>query len=690
MLKKVLNYIEDHLTPFATLVFVAGVVVYVWGIAPSFSSVPDWLYAVPTAIISSLGMFVYQDDISELQDWAKSDSIYLMCYSFIHLAAAAITSWVVLKLIWQRLMDAWRLYTSSRRKIDTLYVFWGINERSMALAESCLKQRGTAENDQLVFVNTTADEGDTPDDFTIGQMLDIVNLDSNTHDKIKAMGALLTSTHVPLSAGQIHTKRLRRMMARARHINFFLLGDDENVNIADCQTLRQLLVGRTADIYCHARRSAKTRKIEISTYTQHNATITTHIVDSSSLAVLRLKQDADSHPVCLMQEHTDTTTATMRRSLQGAIIGFGEVGQEAYRFLYEYGAFVDGTGHRLEPQITVFDNRASAISGRMKAFAPLATLCTVECDIDSEQYWERMSEEITHGLQYVVVAPGNDDLALQTAVDLAGRAMVIKQSEHSMLIMVRCMHTANKERMIDVVSEMNHRLRNNNIELRLFGDVVSSFTFDTIVNDTYLQQAKRYNEAYYDASHIERDIEFSATGTQKTPEQIREDKWRNAITPSDKSVRGLNIADYPLWAIEDMEFKVAQNISNSMHSATKLYLLRMAGIDITALQQPEALKRNIVGEDSGYASYGISYENIRDERVKTVLLNLARLEHERWMSAAILYGQTLAEDGKKDVAHKRHIDLVPWDELRSGTEREAIQGYDCAMVDTTILLAEEQ
>ena len=62
---------------------------------------------------------------------------------------------------------------------------------------------------------------------------------------------------------------------------------------------------------------------------------------------------------------------------------------------------------------------------------------------------------------------------------------------------------------------------------------------------------------------------------------------------------------------------------------------------------------------------------------KLLLLNIARVEHERWIASMKLMGYQYGET--KDLVKKYHPDICPWDTLD-----EMVKSYDCGVVDTSI------
>ena len=65
---------------------------------------------------------------------------------------------------------------------------------------------------------------------------------------------------------------------------------------------------------------------------------------------------------------------------------------------------------------------------------------------------------------------------------------------------------------------------------------------------------------------------------------------------------------------------------------------------------------------------------------KELLINMAMVEHERWIASHKLMGYTYAPEN--DSVKKHHRCLCPWDDLD-----EMTQSWDCNVVDTTIKMA---
>lgn len=411
-----------------------------------------------------------------------------------------------------------------------------------------------------------------------------------------------------------------------------------------------------------------------------------HVIDSSALAVTQLKRSVADCPVAFVS--VDGATATVSSPFRSLIIGFGETGAETFDFLYEFGAFVDSKGNKSPFHCTIIDENASRLDGDFFTACPGLEkyndekmgkeieekgIRFEECPIGSLLYWNVVKEEIEKDVNYIMVSVNDDDIGFNAAVNICNKAVQWRNGNSKKLnVYVRCAKQKNYERILNVAKDMEGRY--GNISLKVFGDINEIFNYATIVDDTVLKHAKKYNWEYskheigketlaYIKNNL--DANFFKAGDM---DLCWIDKLKLIRTLKESSISN----------IEDSIRRRDQNISNVLHAATKMYILGKTGSGIRYWKD-----KNLDREkDTPY------YKNLSEED-KTKLINVARLEHERWMAASLLQGWQPTENSTedKDELHKRHNDIRPWDELRSaGAERLKVQGYDCDVVDTTIAL----
>lgn len=370
-----------------------------------------------------------------------------------------------------------------------------------------------------------------------------------------------------------------------------------------------------------------------------------HVIDTSDLSIAQLKLNLECHPVQHVEVNKD---ATIDSPFNAMIVGFGETGQEALRFLYEFGAFVDSSKHKSKFHCAVFDSKMEERKGLFLSQNPFLRTCNEISlhgyGIDTIDYWRIIEDDLIHSLNYIVICPGNDDLALETASNLCALVIRCKTVDFpkKLTICIRSYDSTNVTRLTDFCNDINAKYQVYGINLVPFGQKKEIFKYERIVDDKLLKMAMDYNYAY----------EKSPEGT--TPEAL----WFKLMGYKRKGC-------YCIDEIEDIERKCQQNFCNALHGKTKLHILDQC-----------SSRRDIPNE-------------IRE--------NLARIEHERWMACMHANGwQRLIEpvdnkDGSKSTrltTRKLHTDLCPWEEIRKWDKKEQqeTQQFDYKVLDTTLEL----
>lgn len=666
------------------IVFVFGVVIYTVGALQSdIMGLWDAVYTIPSAIISSLGMFVYQDDISELSDRAKNCSEFMAAYSLAHLLAAIITSLIMIKWLGMLLYYKYKLYTFSKQSTD-LYVFWGINPASLTLAQSIHEN---CPDEEIVFVNDMDEEDNSG--VNIHRLLDIIQLKNDIDEKIAAMGATVANCHVDIADSSVckvknielffrNVARLRllsKIIRQAANFHLFFLSADEDKNIIAMGNLVTILekeektapTNRRTFLYCHARKSASTNVFDNKNLLNYDMDQRLNVIDSAQLSVLCLKRNVADCPVSFVD--IDKDNGTVSSTFRSMIIGFGETGEEVFNFLYEFGAFVNDKGRKTPFRCTVIDKQADALYENLVSKAPAlkATQCEgvdtlnfVNTEMGGVDFWPTVEKEIADGLNYLVIAINEDKVCINTAMEICSRALQWRKPDAKVLnVYVRCYNQQNYRQMVRIAQDMQKSYER--ITLKVFGGLEDIFNYETIVKKQYLQEAKMYNWEY---CKLDKDY--------KGDKSDIEECWQNGLKI--QRTKGKNT----IWNIDDSFRMLAQNISNALHKETKMYLLSRAGYDTTYWKSKD-LERCPACNTYPHLNYN---EN-------RILHNIARLEHERWVASMILqkWQPTPNSTDEKNVVRKLHNDMRPWDELRSeGQARITTQGYDCAVVETSIRL----
>lgn len=667
-LRRFLDYLSDHLLGITLIVWCAGIAIYTIG---AYEEGLGFWTNVPRAIISSSKMFLTGHDLSRMQKELQADNVYMTMFSLIHFAAALISVLFVIKLIGFRIKSSVDLFISSLISPFTnksLNIFWGVNESSFLLAEDICRHE---KNSKIVFVNTEdIHEDQAAKKIGLKSILDVMSFSRSEIARIEGMKALAVNCHYNLARipigfrdifGHLRLRSVRKFISNSYRTRIFLLSDDESgninsaLNLMNDETLRthndvtiyiHTFSNRLNDIYNHYPQ-----------YTTDKNGITLQTIDSSFLSIAMLRMSPEHHPVNLMD--IDTATCTVKSDFNSLIVGFSETGQEAFRFLYEYGSFVKADGNKARFQCHAIDKGMRQIEGTIRYSMPSIIdkeLSLYDMGIESNGYWDLLTKIITD-LNYVIITISNDDEAILTAMDIFKKAAQERKNDlNAFRIYVRCYDWHNHRRMVDLAEKLNLANKNTGGKIIIFGGINELFTYDMIIRNKVIQSAMQFNKAYEKADDTAEKIWKESFG-----ESAIKDKLRHNPECSRMQV------------IDDINRSINQNIANCFHKETKIILLginNQVGLD--------SLMNIIDSREPGKTTYAKA-----DTLTQQRMTNLAKCEHLRWESSHKLLGYTYSP--KKDMIGKNHNCLIPWDKLE-----EESQSYDYDVVDTSIRLAIEQ
>ena len=275
----------------------------------------------------------------------------------------------------------------------------------------------------------------------------------------------------------------------------------------------------------------------------------------------------------------------------------------------------------------------------------------IQASVNSGLFWEKV-DTIINNLNYVVITLNNDTVGLSFAVNLFKYALQHRQDSHSRLnILLRCYNSDNEKKMVEVTDNLNHSIKDENIQIMLFGKEKELFRCDTIIFDSILAEAKEFNRVYED-SKVSAEKQWEINFGNGNIEQLMD---------SEKLSR--------YHVIYNINRRIAQNLSKTQHSRTKMILMGLGQEDMT--DRLERFYQYTQERESNSTKYHC------DERDRQLLQNMAMVEHERWIALHKLMGYTYA--AKTDHVRKHHQYMCPWEELNEKT-----QSFDCRVVDTTI------
>lgn len=613
---------------------------------------------------------------------------------------------VLLGLVYSRLGAYLKLNYRTRigRSRSHLYLFFGNNHPSQLLVRDIVRHDPKAVAVIIDEANISEDDND--------EWTGIVGL--VTHKRKVFREAAKTGARVAVASQQLDdidyeiTDRpdfdafgylglaaVRKLIEQLPSVadprlHVFFMGDDEELNIRNIIALaKDSTIGRIAAggqvphcVYCHARYNGPNRVIQDVALKKH---INLRIVDSSHMSVELLKMDPECHPVRVMRVSRDNP-ATVDSPLRALIVGFGEVGRDAFRFLYEFGAFAGSGSTDTEAvksrfECVVVDRNLSAIQGTMKASMPgvfdrrsvTDEIRFEETDYNSDRFYDHvLTPEFASGLNYVVISIGDNDEAISLATRIFNRVRRQRADLADLRIFVRCTDDDKVEGIRKIADHYNYGYgagAANTPVIRIFGQPAKTYTYDLVVSDMLTDMAKKFHEKYRRLS-------------------CESQSW-------DERHRSMTETAFPdIDKLRRLRRQESQDVANAFHAATKVYLLRQAIGDGADWQSFYLRYFNADGSARMTGSRaGIRYPDLSD-RENRIILRLAMLEHLRWNAAHELLGYRFNEHGTCcDERTMMHNCLCPWSRLDAKSDEVTdwecdYKKYDFCVIDTSIALSE--
>lgn len=666
---RVFDAISNNLLIVSVVIWFFGVLLYMIGF---YNPALHWVAVVPRVIMASFKMFVAVNELARVSKELQLDVMYMSVFSVVHFAAAFVTFMFVFKMVGYKIKSSLNIvvYNWFYAKEKKLHLFWGVNEASCLLAEDIRKNN---EKDTIVFIDVDKEVVDnTQKKANLSYITNTITITNSEIARLDAINALVDHCYNGPTAlsgdidvfGVLRLKTIGSIVEKSNRVHFYFLSDDEAQNIAGALNLQQdktlSLKGEDdITIYVHARRDANNEVFDH--YSQYDDTqrIKIKLVDSAFLSIASLKEEDRVLPVNCVD--VDKATGLVKSPFTALIVGFGGTGQEAFKFLYEYAAFVGMDKKKSPFKCYAMDEKMNRIAGLVREKMPAIReneLEMIQTAVDSDLFWEKV-KSIICDLNYVVIALNNDALGLSLAVNLFKYALKYRLDGTSKLkIMVRCYDSSSEKRMTEVVDNLNNSIGDDKIEMVLYGQERELYRCSTILSDETLKDAKEFNRIYEDST------------------LLAEEQWKKNFANGEivKIMNKKNISRY--HAIYDINRRVAQNMSNSLHNKTKLILMGLNGGDCV-----DRLKHYydvVASREKSTIRYKMA-----NEADAELLWNMALVEHERWIASHKLMGYSYGE--KDNYEQKHHHCICPLDELD-----EMTQSYDCNVVDTTIKMEYEK
>lgn len=630
---------------------------------------------------------------------------------------------IMLSLAYARVWAYYKLHRKT--KIDSahnhLYVFWGMNEPSRLLASSIKKEEG----DRAIIIYVENRILDDNDQDGWNSIVGMFTHRRRTFKDADELDARVTFTEIQLSEidgtnleisdilGQINLIKLRNLIQKLSknvadaqlHVFFMSEVEDDNIRalsvLVHDSTIMQTKESVKQHFYCHARRNGLNRIIEDIAFKRG---LDVRTVDSSYLAVELLKSNENNHPVRFVDIDEKNPT-TVKSKFNSLIIGFDEVGRDALKFLYEFGAFIDCNAtpydeHRSPFYCVAIDKRMLELEGSFTNFtpavmsqrnndvshSPLVELKSVDC-LSNDFYENILSSDFCEAVNYIVIAVGDDELGMTLAIRILNYIRRVRPNLHKLRIYVRSYRSDKEAYMNKIASYYNEGYNKgvkeesfkNDSVIQLFGQSKDIYSYDMVINEKLTQKGRMYQESY---ARLRGESTLWDVRRKKEQEKGTIDNMRS------------------------LRRKELQDLGNALHADTKIYLLKEAirmtmGIDY---DWNDFFSRYF--DDNNMPQCEGSYDKIKYpllSRVENhIILNLARLEHMRWNASHEILGYTAPHTTTKnlhscDERTREHNCLRPWQELDDESKAASTPDwkadyklFDFSVVDNSILLNKDK
>ncbi len=632
--------------------------------------------------MSSLELFVSHSDFKEMSTECKESTLYVTLFVWVQFNALFVSASFFFSVLGSRIiakiLDIVEFVKWKR--IDNLFVFWGLDDDAVLLAKSVYEriQKDKKNINKIAIIVLPLAQKKSEGRLNFSKIFSSADYDTTRLEKLSYIKneTIIFSSHAHISSLEdiiINNGlgRLGRMINRSINVNVFFMAESEKQNItsADMFSSSQVIKDRfnkkglsfNLKIYCQAARRNE-NLIQEKVISMKNR-IDISFIDTAYLAVLSMKVATSwskdvcpdelllctkssnipnyaNHPVNFVDYNNGVVTS----DFTSMIIGFGETGQFALDFLYEFGSFAGSYGEKSQFKCHVYDDKADSLWTRYTQRVPYFKTNSSEIEIhnyspNTKKFWDEFYAQMD-SLNYIVICMGNDNATLTVLGEIyeaishnRNNGFGRKGSER-LHICIRA-YSEENELLIKRTLKAYNELAGDEV-IRYFGMPSKIYTISKIDDEELTKMSRLIDSVYNNATSIASDAKQTSATTSLSYE-----------------------AEYEFQSKRRKDYA---NKEQGLHLYTKKKLLG---------------------------------EKPTDETIE----NVAIAEHIRWCSSHFVQGylpmtkeqlekMPTKNDGSKITCSerlKRHACLVPFAEL---SEEE--KNYDRAFVKKAIEIINKQ
>ncbi len=495
---------------FLTLL-VLGAAIHVVMLSLSSHTVTEgnWAQLVLVSLVAALEMFVGHtvvfDDIIAAVVFHEPG--LLLAYLTVFVLILAFSIELVFQMLPRRLQD--RLWLSRHRRSALAdrknHVFIGVTPHAKRLAQSILREWESdgSRGDQgvVMFIDLPGKE-DVHTEISIGDIFTSLvshRKEISLDEELGSDRFVLLRGRMPAANGEESFESavgLRRLSDwfRNERTSVYILGEEaDNIRLLDLLLADS---GVNAKVFCLVDRMSGTH----AGYSAERGRV--RLIDQHQLAVTHVKfQKPEWHPIHTVEIARDAKGQPLGYVASGfhaLSVGFRDTGQEALRFLYEFGSFVGKNRKRVPTTFDIFDDDMESHRGdflvRYPGLRKDNSLVWNEGTVGSDRFWRRYVD-IVDTLNYVVVATGDPARNIELAVRLLETAAKSGKDLSRFLILVRARQLDERTRgILDFYNRTYHP--DGNPVLCPFGMSETVWNLASISGKGMKERAARFYAAF--------------------------------------------------------------------------------------------------------------------------------------------------------------------------------------------------
>jgi len=695
---KLNHFVSEKVKFIAAGIFLSGIILYMIGFWDEGSK-GNILTLFFRSSLSSLEMFVSHSDLIEVRHSMHENALYMFLFALVHFLAVLLSAILIIPLI----AYIWHSKTVLRKlRTPRLFIFWGESTSSFMLAEDIIRTQKD-DNYRILFLETPNDGKSSDSSIHFTHLFSGSLVKNERMERIANLRALLLSSKVSILKRE-NEQSLKDIFRYAglsflykclakdaiKDIKIFFLSSDQEMNRKNASALISTsepkdspMLKKKVEVYCHSFYNDlcvvySYGSLYMRSLGKNNVSLS--IVDSARLSIVELKNNPIHHPVNYV--NPDTTTATARKPFTALIVGFDESGEEALKFVYEFGSFVGADGKKNPLKCYVLCANAEGTKNRFflahPAFANNPEVEFISFSKNSKEFhtWER---NVLNDLNFVFVNTGDDMTNLGMATDILHLAHRNRTTDpHYFKIFIRSYDIKYYHELCDMAAYYNNTNPEWGENVVVFGCKRDLFTYKSVVE----QQAVMDSVAFYNVfakmtgreNWMERYIRLSRTYAQH----------------------------------QELAYSLNQDMSNYWHARTKALL---AGVNNTSDKERFDALLQCVATRPDMTHYAEELEqcNTPEEHNKVVrkyctyqgtdeqrqiLFNLAKTEHMRWCAMMEIMGYTPYYDdihdgdpNLKDTIKKKHSCMVSIEKMQTVSSLSETIPYDYTVVDICLRMA---